>query len=126
MPTAEPTKFGILISRDLFFGSKVTGTASQLGLRVELVGTIERAVERAAADGCALILVDLEMQQLSVHDLVDALDSAARPPVVAFGAHVHAALLDEARSAGCDDVMPRSKFSATLPDLLRRYLSPVE
>jgi DNA-binding response OmpR family regulator len=123
MATNPPIRFGILISRDLFFGSKVTGTAGQLGLRVELVDTVERATARAADEGCGLILFDLESPQASIRDLMRALDAKSRPPVVAFGAHVHTQWLDEARDAGCDDVMPRSKFTATLPDLLRRYLT---
>ena len=124
MANPKPSKFGILISRDLFFGSKVTGTAGQLGLRVELVDSIQRALERSAESGCVLIVVDLETPQLAVGELMQGLKAETRPQVVAFGAHVHTTLLDEARAAGCDEVMPRSKFSATLPDLLRRYLSP--
>jgi len=42
-------------------------------------------------------------------------------PVIAFGSHVDKARLDEARAAGCDEVMPRSRFSSELPALLRRY-----
>ena len=41
--------------------------------------------------------------------------------MIAFGSHVNKARLDEARAAGCAEVLPRSKFSADLPALLRRY-----
>jgi len=47
-------------------------------------------------------------------------------PTVAYGSHVDKARLDAARAAGCDEVLPRSKFSAELPDLLRRYLGAPE
>jgi hypothetical protein len=45
---------------------------------------------------------------------------------VAFGSHVDKARLDQARAAGCDEVLPRSKFSGELPELLRRYLGAAE
>ena len=45
---------------------------------------------------------------------------------MAYGSHVDKARLDQARAAGCDEVLPRSKFSTELPDLLRRYLTIIE
>jgi hypothetical protein len=45
---------------------------------------------------------------------------------VAFGPHVDANALVAAKAAGCQVVMPRSKFSAELPDLLRCYFNQPE
>jgi hypothetical protein len=45
---------------------------------------------------------------------------AARPPgveVVGFGPHVDADLLARAEAAGCDRVLPRSRFFRAWPDL---------
>ncbi|MGZ3385055.1 MAG: hypothetical protein ACXWNF_09120, partial [Isosphaeraceae bacterium] len=44
---------------------------------------------------------------------------------VAFGSHVDTEALAAARAAGCDPVMPRSKFSADLPELIRRFFGPM-
>jgi len=41
--------------------------------------------------------------------------------VCAFGSHVDVEYARAARSAGCQVVMPRSKFSAELPTLMRQY-----
>ena len=38
--------------------------------------------------------------------------------VLAFGRHTEAALLREARDAGCDRVVPRSQFVEEMPSLL--------
>ena len=38
--------------------------------------------------------------------------------VIGFGSHVDAELLDAARAAGCDEVLPRSKFFARARELL--------
>src|SRR5207249_3775882 len=43
-------------------------------------------------------------------------------PFVAFGSHVDTASLAAASAAGCNPVLPRSRFTAELPDLIRRYL----
>jgi hypothetical protein len=39
------------------------------------------------------------------------------------GPHVDAERLAQARAAGCSLALPRSKFSADLPELLRRCFS---
>ena len=116
---------GLLLSRDLIFTTKVIGTAQALGLKVVAAGNASRI-----ADGKpAVVFVDL-----SAGDLVapSALKSyrATCPgtPFIAFGSHVDVDALQAARDAGCDEVMPRSRFSAELPQLLRRYLAaqPIE
>jgi hypothetical protein len=40
---------------------------------------------------------------------------------VAFGSHVDVQALQDAAKAGCDPVMPRSRFTIELPALIRRY-----
>jgi len=112
----------LLISQDLFFSSKVTSTANELGFHVVVEGNVVQAVLKVAALKCRCLIVDLATPGLKVADLISALPEANRPRVIAFGAHVLTARLQEAREAGCDDVMPRSKFSVTLPDILTRYL----
>ena len=42
---------------------------------------------------------------------------------VAFGPHVEADSLAAAKAAGCQVVLPRSKFTAELPELMQRYFS---
>lgn len=122
MNTSDSPSFGLLVTRDLFFGSKVTSTANELGLRVELVDSAEKALDRVSTGQCRLVIVDLALPGIALANLMSQLPHEDRPKVIAFGAHVLTAALDEARAAGCDDVMPRSKFSATLPALLQHYL----
>jgi CheY-like chemotaxis protein len=120
--STETKATALLISRDLFFSSKVTGTAAELGFRVAVEGNVAEAASKAAHSTFRCILLDLAMPGLKVADVVGALPQANRPTVIAFGSHVDTARLDEARQAGCDEVMPRSKFSATLPEILTRTL----
>ncbi len=124
MTTDKPaSRVGLLISPDLFFTSKVTGTAQALGLRVDSVDDIARATLRLQAGDIGCVLLDLAAPRVSVADLLSAMPDSARVPIIAFGSHVNVELLESARSAGAE-VMPRSQLSATLPQILRGYLIP--
>lgn len=114
-------RVGLLISRDLFFNSKVTGTASALGARVIVAGTREAALARIASDLPCVIFVDLAAGE-AVSPPALASYRAAVPgiEIIAFGSHVDTDALRSAREAGCDEVMPRSKFTMVLPDMIRR------
>jgi len=66
---------------------------------------------RSPADtaGATVIVVDLARHAGSVAAIRAAAPEAY---VVAFGPHVEAAAMDEARAAGADRVLPRSRFFA--------------
>lgn len=107
---------------DLFFQSKISGTANQLGVTVRFAQTKE-ALLAQAADGARLVLVDLAAAGLEPVDLIARLkaDPATRElPVVAFANHERSDLMEAARAAGCDEVLTRGAFSQGLADILRR------
>ncbi len=112
----------LLLSQDLFFTSKITGTAGALGYRVDVVGGPGQIAGKLADASYGCVMIDLALAGVAVADVVAALPDEDRPPIVAFGSHVNTTRLDEARDAGCDDVMPRSRFSAALPEILTQYL----
>jgi DNA-binding NarL/FixJ family response regulator len=122
MSSTDTTAAALLISQDLFFSSKVTSTANELGFHVVVEGNVTEAVLKVAASTCRCLILDLSTPGLRVAEVTSALPEANRPTVIAFGSHVLTARLQEAREACCDEVMPRSKFSATLPEILTRYL----
>jgi CheY-like chemotaxis protein len=116
----------VLISRDLFFTSKVTGTAAALGIKVHVVGDAETAARLAGDGHCRCVFIDLADAGLDVSSFFRILPAERTLPVVAFGSHVSTARLQEARDAGCTDVLPRSRFSAELPEVLKQYCGPLE
>ena len=118
---SEPA--GLLLSRDLIFTSKITGTARELGHRVFVAGNSALASAMIGQWRPKVVFVDLAAGDLVSVPALVAYRKAAGPgtPFVAFGSHVDTDALDAARSAGCDPVMPRSKFTAELPALVRRY-----
>lgn len=118
MTEATSTK-GLLICSDLFFTSKVTGTAQALGMQMESVDDVASALSRINGGEFRYVILDLASRNASVAELLAAMPSSGSIPVIAFGSHVNADQLESARNAGAE-VMPRSQFSATLPEFLRR------
>lgn len=115
---------GVLVSRDLMFAVKITGTADALGFRVLVAGDQERASAMIAEHRPKAVFVDLAAGPLAAPESLVALrgTAGAETPFIAFGSHVDARALAAAREAGCREVMPRSKFSGELPEILRRWL----
>src|SRR5262245_38413823 len=116
---------GYLLSDDLIFTSRVTGTARALGLSVRAARSVDGLLELAREQPPACVIVDLAHPGLSLPDLIRQLGELgdARPRVVAYGSHVDAAGLRAAREAGCDLVLPRSKFVEDLPGSLPAWLA---
>jgi 2-keto-3-deoxy-6-phosphogluconate aldolase len=69
----------------------------------------------AMAAGCDVVVVDLSRPGV-LDVLADV--SALGVRTIGFGSHVDADTLDEARAAGCDQVMARSVFFSRLAALL--------
>jgi CheY-like chemotaxis protein len=123
MPDAN-APVGILLSDDLIFTSRVTGEARALGFVVKSARSVETLLGLARQQPPACVLLDLANPGLSVPDLLGRLREVCTPPprVVAYGSHVDAAGLRAAREAGCDLVLPRSKFVEELPVALPHWL----
>jgi len=125
-PTTDPADApapGLLLSRDLIFTSKITGTARELGHKVLVAGDAALAASMIGQWRPRVVFVDLAAGDLVSPPALIALRTAAAPgtPFLAFGSHVDTAALSAAAAAGCDPVLPRSKFTAELPALVRRY-----
>jgi DNA-binding NarL/FixJ family response regulator len=113
---------GLLLSRDLIFTSKVTGTASALGHQVIAAGNVALVSAMLAKWSPVVVFVDLASGDLvSPASIAKYREIAPSTPFLAFGSHVDTQALAEASAAGCDPVMPRSRFSNELPALIRRY-----
>ena len=113
---------GLLVTGDLIFSTKITGTARMLGLQVQVIGSPGSVVERIRTESPRSIFLDLSVAGLTSELIREIVSAAAGNPVVAFGTHVDTARLQAARDAGCTEVMPRSRLSAELPQLLTQYL----
>jgi len=112
----------IALIDDLFFLAKVHETAKHTGVILETAATGEQLLKAAAGSPAALILVDLNAKQgaLDAIERMYAANGQGSPRrVIAFLSHVQTDLAERARRAGCQDVMPRSKFTQNLAEILR-------
>ena len=110
----------IAVVTDMIFAARIRGTAEKIGTECQVVSTMDAL--RSALEGGqpGVVLVDMSADGLSPSDAIRAvkeLHPAAR--VVAFFSHTQTELLEQARAAGADDILPRSAFVQRLPDLLR-------
>jgi CheY-like chemotaxis protein len=118
------TPTAILLSDDLIFTSRVTGTARDLGLAVAPARSPAALLDLAARQMPTCVIVDLVHPGLDVPALIAGLGHLPhRPRIVAYGSHVDTVSLRAAREAGCDVVLPRSKFVDDLPTALPQWLA---
>ena len=111
----------IAIVDDLFFASKIRGTAEELGVRPRFARSVEVMLEAARRDQPALIICDLHSQKVDPMDLAKQLkaDEELRSiPLLGFFSHVETELQHQAEQAGYDQVIPRSAFSRDLGEIL--------
>ena len=147
MSKESPVPIVVAFVADVFFQVKIDQAAEGLGYRVEwveqaeqlespggelparqlaehLVGPGAALLDRLTLWQPALILVDLNNADIPWREwvsLIKSVPATRRIPLVCFGSHVDAGSLSAARERGADAVMPRSQFSAALPEVIRKY-----
>jgi len=111
----------IAVVDDLFFASKIRGTAEELGVTVSFARNIEVMFEAAHRDRPSLIICDLHSQRVDPIELARQLkgDKELRSiQLLGFFSHVQTELQQQAEAAGFDQVIPRSAFSKHLGEIL--------
>jgi hypothetical protein len=122
----SPTRIFCFID-DLFFQAKIIETSKKLGVKVEFVKgdkeSVARLTDLAEADRPTLVVFDLNNLNAKPMTLIPKFKTKFKKAtsIVGFLNHLQGDLKLKAIEAGCDSVMPRSAFSQTLPNLLRRY-----
>ena len=111
---------------DLFFASKIRGTAEQLGVSVDFPRGPEALIESARHDKPSLIICDLHSSRIDPLELARALKAEEQLrsiPLLGFFSHVQTELQRQALDAGFDVVIPRSAFTRDLNDILAGHQS---
>jgi hypothetical protein len=124
MRADAPTRIFCFID-DLFFQAKIQETAKKLGIKVEFVKGEKETVSRITdlAEPPTLLVFDLNNLNAKPLALIPKFKTKFKKAtsVIGFLNHLQGDLKMKAIEAGCDTVMPRSAFSQSLPNLLRRY-----
>ena len=116
--------------QDLIFATKISSTAQVVGASVhsarnltDLASQLGHIRDAPSSEGIGGIIIDLEFGATAVQMVHAAKEHDASIMVIAFGSHVATQILEAAKDAGADLVMPRSQFTAQLPALLKRIAS---
>ena len=121
-----PTKILCFID-DLFFQAKINETSKKLGVKVEFLkgdkDSIARITDAPEDQWPKLVVFDLNNLNAKPMTLIPKFKAKFKKAtsIVGFLNHLQGDLKAKAVEAGCDTVMPRSAFSQSLPNLLRRY-----
>jgi predicted metal-dependent hydrolase len=138
-------------SQDLFLTPRLQDVARRMGFEIALVespsqlgaegdppqrtvpltepleGPDARLIESLTTHRPALILVDTTAADLPWARWIHVIKTSAatrRIPILAFGPHVDAERLDQARQAGADKVVTRGRLHSSLPKLIERWAAP--
>ena len=105
---------------DLMDRSRITSALASLSNDVEVEVEVELVFVGSPDALVGLAGVSVVLVDLSKRGALDALPAivASGTRVIAYGSHVDRDLLDAARAAGVDDVLPRSAFFTRLPSIL--------
>jgi CheY-like chemotaxis protein len=106
---------------DILFRSKISETASSLGIEATFPRNPRRLLEAMHGSPPDLLVLDLNSARFEPLALLQSIksDDASRDVrTVGFLSHVQKDLAVAAREAGCDRVLARSAFTKELPQLL--------
>jgi CheY-like chemotaxis protein len=118
---------GLLLCDDLIFASRIVATARASGHAMKVARTPEVLQTLAREETPGGVIIDLANPGMRLEPLLSflAANCDPRPYAVAYGSHVDAASLKAARDAGCNLVLPRSKFVEELEAKIGDWLSPL-
>ncbi len=110
----------LVVAQNLFFLPRIANVAAPHRYGVKQADSVPRFWAEYAPENTALVFVDLagdsDIWTEVVSRLVDGGDP--RPKIVAFGPHSDVAVLQLATELGCDKVLTRGEFSASLSELI--------
>jgi CheY-like chemotaxis protein len=108
---------------DLFFQAKLLETAKLVGVELRTCTTPDALAAEIERSSPRLIVVDLNARGNPLEAVERVRAGNGDIPLIGFLSHVQVDLAERARAAGCQDVMPRSKFTRDLATILARAKS---
>jgi PleD family two-component response regulator len=106
---------------DLLFRSKISETASTLGIEASFPRSPKKLLETLRETPPDLLILDLNsarFEPLALLQTVKSEEATRDVSTVGFLSHVQKDLAVAAREAGCDRVVARSAFTRDLPRIL--------
>jgi len=114
----------IAVLDDLIFSSKIREAARTLSIDLEFIRNPNGLAHKIESEKPSLIIFDLNSKTFNPLQTIINLKSSPELrniPVLGYLSHVQAELKEQAVKSGCDLVLPRSRFSRELREILVRY-----
>ncbi|HEX3034929.1 MAG TPA: response regulator [Thermodesulfobacteriota bacterium] len=127
MSETKQDKKIVAVLDDLFFSSKIREAAKSLDLNLEITKNTTGLIEKLESQKPSLLIFDLNCKVCSPLEIIENLKSSSAlkdVPTLGYLSHVQTDLKEQATKAGCDLVLPRSKFSKDLREILTKYSTP--
>ena len=126
MPNVHCPRYALTVTvlaavDDFLFRSKIRAVAKHVGVEVQFAQTPEEILAQARALKPALVILDLNSAKADPVATIAALKADAATAgarTIGFASHVHVDLINSARDAGADQVLPRSAFAMHLAEIL--------
>lgn len=112
----------IIAVEDMFFAAKIRAVAEALNIPLRFAKNNEDVMSAAREENAALVICDLHNARLDAFKLAREIKEDERlqkTRLLGFFSHVQTELLQKAREAGFEEVMPRSAFTKRLPEILQ-------
>ena len=106
---------------DLLFSSRIRATAKQAGVEIVFARSPDEVLQQARTLRPALAIFDLNSGKTDPVRTIEALKGdpqSAGVRALGVASHVHVDLINAAKRAGADEVLPRSAFAGRLADIL--------
>ena len=107
---------------DFLFRSKIRAVAKHVGVEVAFAQTPADIIAQVRDMKPSLAIFDLNSAKADPIATIAALKADPRTAsvrAIGFASHVHTDLIAAARTAGADQVLPRSAFAGNLAEILR-------
>ena len=115
----DSTKTLVILIDDLIFETMIRGAARTSGWHIECAAATARLTKLVSDHSATLVIIDLNIAPADPIAAIGSLRLLNPPPrILAFVSHVDRDIAERARRAGADEVLPRSRFTNELPQLL--------
>jgi DNA-binding NarL/FixJ family response regulator len=119
--------YAVAVLDDMFFASKIKEAAKASGVDVEFIKSEYALHGFNPSEPPSLVIVDLANKSIAPLDiirLIKSSDKFGNARVIGYLPHVAKELALRVLDAGYDQVLPRSKFSRELADILSGITKP--
>jgi PleD family two-component response regulator len=114
----------LVVLDDLIFSSKIREAAKPLSIDLEFIKSPNGLSQKIKSEKPSLLIFDLNSKSCNPLQIIKDLKSSPELeniPILGYLSHVQTELKDAAVEAGCDLVLPRSRFSRELREILMKY-----